>query len=179
MRTKKNNYEDFIKEDAEEMSYYDKLTLITIKSEGGKSRATRIQKLGLIINAIKEGKTPSSHGPYFYGGFSDDIEESLNYLLESGMIKIENGEYALTEYGRKILEYLEKKLDDDYKKLKEIVEDITPPLKKLNDRDLVTLTYLLFPELAKNSLIKEEIEKILESGKFKSFKIYIEDVKKK
>ena len=66
--------------------------------------------MGLIINAIKEGKTPSSHGPYFYGGFSDDIEESLNYLLEFGIIKIEEGEYTLTEYGKKILRYLEESL---------------------------------------------------------------------
>jgi len=175
------DYEEYIKEDAEELSYHDKLTLVTIAGSGGKSKATRIQKLGLIINAIKEGKTPSSHEPYFYGGFSDNIEESLSYLLDSGLIKKIGTEYTITEYGKKVLKFLETNNDEVYHTLKDIVDKIMPSFRRLKDDELVLLTYILFPELTEKSLIKEDmeksplknkIEKILKKGKLGDIDIY-------
>ena len=176
--SRENGEEEFLKEEAEELSYYDKLNLVILKNEGGKSRATRIQKLGLILNAIREGKTPSSHGPYFYGGFSDDIEESLTNLLESGIIKKEHKEYVLTNYGRKVMQYLEKLNDHEFTELIKIAKDIMPAFRELNDRELVIITYILFPELAKLSLIKDEslqreIQKVLRKQKLGHLKLFL------
>lgn len=173
-----NEEDEFISEEAEELSYYDKLNLVILKNESGKSRATRIQKLGLILNSIREGKTPSSHGPYFYGGFSDDIEESLINLLESGLIKKEHGEYVLTSYGQKVIQYLEKLNDHEFIELTKIARDIMPRLRELKDRELVILTYILFPELAKHSLIKDEslqkeIQRVLKKQKLGPLKLFL------
>lgn len=157
-----NKYHEFIEEDAEEASFFDKLVLLVLKHEDGKSRATRIQKFGLIVNSVYEGKTPSSHGAFYFGGFSDNIEESINQLIENGIIKYEHNQYILTDYGKEVLKYLERKGEPDFQKLKRIADTILPALKNLSDRDLIKLTYLLFPELTSKSLIKKEVLEVTE-----------------
>lgn len=153
------SYQEYIEDDVEWMSKPDWLTLIILKH--GKSRVTRLQKEALILNSILEGKTPSSHGPHFFGGFSDDLESALSRLAESGIIKKVGPEYTLTKYGKMVLSYLEKKPPEEFEELKNIANKILPLLNELSDEDIVDLTYLLFPELTTSSIIREKVARRL------------------
>ena len=164
-------YRDYIEDDVEFMNKYDWLTLLILKY--GKSKVTRLQKLALILNSILEGRTPSSHGPYFFGGFSDDIESSLSRLSESGIIKKVGSEYAITEYGKIVLKYLEENPPNEFKKMKNIADVVLPMLSTLSDQEVVDLTYLLFPELTTQSVIKEKVENRLKRLKRKIDKLGI------
>jgi len=152
-------YQDYIEDDVEYMNKSDWLTLLILKYR--KSRATRLHKVALILNSVLEGKTPSSHGPHFFGGFSDDLESSLSRLAESGIIKKVGSEYMLTKYGEKVLGYLERNPPDEFEKLKIIASKLLPSLNELSDEDIVDLTYLLFPELTTNSVIREKVARRL------------------
>jgi uncharacterized protein YwgA len=142
----------------EDLTFFDKLVLWLL-AHGEKSRATRLQKMGLIVNSIIEGKTPSSHGPHNFGGFSDEIEGAIIDLSEEGLVKSEGGIYRLTAYGKEILEQLQSSKDQESNKIKGASETITQGLRKLTDRDVTALTYVLFPELAKDSIIRKDVER--------------------
>lgn len=149
--------EDIIEEDLEDLGKYDKLVLAILRFSSAKS--TRIHKLGLIINAIIEGNVPESHGAYYYGGFSEDIDASLTQLMEDGLVMKTNDEFTLTTYGKKVLSLLEKREDREMEEIIEIASDVVESFSELDDRELLKLTYQLFPELTDKSLIKDKIIK--------------------
>jgi len=142
----------------EDLTFFDKLVLWLL-AHGEKSRATRLQKMGLIVNSVIEGKTPSSHGPYNFGGFSDEIEGAIIDLSEEGLVKNEAGIYRLTTHGKEILEQLQSSKDQESKRIKGVSETITQGLRRLPDKDVTALTYVLFPELAKDSMIRKDVER--------------------
>jgi uncharacterized protein YwgA len=158
--------------DAEDLTIYDKLVLWLL-DEAHESRTTRIQKLGLIVNSLREGRAPSSHGPHFYGGFSDEIDESLIHLRENGLVKESGAEtYSLSTYGKEVVACLAKSMDPESKKIHEASGVITPALRGMSDRDVTALTYALFPELTTESVIKAQIQKRTDSGQIKGIRIY-------
>ena len=68
------------------------------------SRATSVQKLGLLVRAAVEGRAPEGIGPHFSGGFDDDIAESLEGLNEEGYVfSNPDGTFALSMSGRELI----------------------------------------------------------------------------
>ncbi len=53
-----------------------KIAILIIRYSGD-IKSTRLQKLALVAKGILDGKIPTSHGAYLFGGYSDDIDESL------------------------------------------------------------------------------------------------------
>lgn len=49
------------------------------------------------------------HGPYLYGEYSDDADESMMQLQAYGAL---DGRWQITDYGRKLLEMIRKTTDD-------------------------------------------------------------------
>jgi hypothetical protein len=147
-----NSTQEFI----EDMSESDKIVLLTIANSPN-IKSTRLQKVALIIKAALDGKVESSHGAYLFGGFSDDIDESVNSLRSEGFLTYQNGiGFNVNEDGQKLFQSLsveESKLEN---KVKEVIKFVD----NLSDKQVTALTYKLFPQLTGNSIIKEEMNKI-------------------
>ena len=137
----------------------DELLIISLIGLSGKIKSTRLQKLSLLSKAIMEGKAPSTHNAYYFGAFSDEIEEDADQLREEGFLKYdeENG-FTLSDDGKKTMEEFKRSNPRLVEKLDKVVKAVS----ELNDKKLIALTYALFPQLTKNSLIKEKISKIPE-----------------
>ncbi len=135
----------------------DELLIISLIGLSGKIKSTRLQKLSLLSKAIMEGKVPSTHNAYYFGAFSDEIEEDAGQLREEGFLKFDevNG-FTLSDDGKKAMEEFER----SNPKLVEKMDKLIKAVSELNDKKLIALTYALFPQLTKNSLIKEKISKI-------------------
>ena len=135
----------------------DELLIISLIGLSGKIKSTRLQKLSLLSKAIMEGKVPSTHNAYYFGAFSDEIEEDAGQLREEGFLKFDevNG-FTLSDDGKKAMEEFER----SNPKLVEKMDKLIKAVSELNDKKLIALTYALFPQLTKNSLIKEKIYKI-------------------
>ena len=135
----------------------DELLIISLIGLSGKIKSTRLQKLSLLSKAIMEGKAPSTHNAYYFGAFSDEIEEDAGQLREEGFLKFDevNG-FTLSDDGKKAMEEFER----SNPKLVEKMDKLIKAVSELNDKKLIALTYALFPQLTKNSLIKEKISKI-------------------
>ncbi len=135
----------------------DKLVLLLTKYHGH-IKPTRLQKIALVIYSILEKKVPTDkYGAYFFGGFSDEIEESTEDLKEEGLVEYIPGKgFTLTSEGKKISELIEKTSKN--KGNIEIVRKVVESLKDLSDKEIVALTYSLFPELTKKSVIKDTPE---------------------
>ena len=135
----------------------DELLIISLIGLSGKIKSTRLQKLSLLSKAIMEGKVPSTHNAYYFGAFSDEIEEDAGQLREEGFLKFDevNG-FTLSDDGKKAMEEFER----SNPKLVEKLDKLIKAVSELNDKKLIALTYALFPQLTKNSLIKEKISKI-------------------
>ena len=135
----------------------DELLIISLIGLSGKIKSTRLQKLSLLSKATMEGKVPSTHNAYYFGAFSDEIEEDAGQLREEGFLKFDevNG-FTLSDDGKKAMEEFER----SNPKLVEKLDKLIKAVSELNDKKLIALTYALFPQLTKNSLIKEKISKI-------------------
>jgi len=155
-----DNIKDFIAE----MSEVDKIVLITI-ANSGKIKSTRLQKLTLIIKAVYDGKI-DLHKPYLFGGFSDEVDESVNSLRSEGFLIYENG-FRINEDGEKLYKAL---LSEKYE-LDQIAKDVIKMMGGLSDNQVTSITYKLFPALTKNSIIKDEMEKVGKDIIIQSFDI--------
>lgn len=164
--------ESFVDADVEDLTADDKLVLL-ILGYSKRTTSTRLHKLSLLVNAIVEGKRPSTHGAYYYGGFSDEVDSAMIQLEEDGLIK-RTGEkqLSLTEYGEKVKDTLSKSSDDQTAEVRDTVRFVADSLKAVPDQDLVDLTYILFPELTTRSVIKSKVDERIRSRKLRGVNVY-------
>lgn len=161
--------EEDLEEFAEIISEPEKLAILFI-GYSGEIKSTRLQKMALVAKAILEGKVPTTHGAYLFGGYSDDIDEGTETLRSEGFLKYESGRgFSLTDDGGKMFEYLKGKET----KLNDIAKKVSAMFKGLSDKQVTAITYKLFPQLTGNSVIKEEMERIGDSINIETFKMKI------
>jgi uncharacterized protein YwgA len=146
---------DVLRDRASSSSRWDKLVLaiLDLRPTG----ATSLQKLGLTVLSVMEGKTPGSYHPHHFGGFDDDVSESVDSLRSEGYVELVGGKtYRLTPAGQQLVEnYLS---DEESSRLKTISSSVIPLMRRLSDDEVVSVVYSLFPELAERSLIKHRVD---------------------
>lgn len=146
--------EGVLADKASETSETDKLVLALIRQRP--SRTTTVQKLGLIVHSVFKGAVPPGFEAHFFGGFNDDIDNSLDELLEEGYLwENDNGEYALTPAGKTLVDRF--LTDPTATKLKDVSDRIVRRMARLSDREILAVAYEMFPDLTKNSLIRDRV----------------------
>lgn len=122
------------------------------------SPRTSVQKLGLLVKAIVDRRLPDEFVSYYYGGFSEEVTETLAGLVEEGFARrVPRGAFALTSDG----DSLSKAIGTDRKLGGGIVavsHEIIEFVASLDDGEVVSLMYGLFPELTTESRIKDDVE---------------------
>ncbi|MDR1404382.1 MAG: hypothetical protein LBJ20_02280 [Candidatus Methanoplasma sp.] len=154
--------DDMLKFDREDLSPADLLVLFI--SGNSPALRTRIQKISFLYDEIynKERKEADHHA-YFFGGYSDDIEESMENLVDMGVLDEGRDGYVLTEYGKALTESLMDQKDQREKK--ERIDRIKNALSNVADRRVVGLTYRFYEETASNSAIRSSVERMNLSSK--------------
>jgi len=159
---------DELTEFVEAASEPEKETLLII-GHTGEIKSTKLQKISLIVKAAMDGKVPTTHGAYLFGGYSDDVEEAAEGMRSEGFLAYESGKgFSLTQDGKDIFELLSKKEP----KMNETVRQVIEMLRGLSDKQITAITYKLFPEFTKNSIIKDEMKKIGENINIETFKLH-------
>ena len=169
-----NTTDDF-RELVKDLSLTEKLVILIV-ANSKKIKNTRLQKLSLIIKATLEGKTPESHGAYFLGGFSDEVEEGASALKDEGLLQHEPKEgFSLSPDGKKIAKIIEETSSKESKLVSSIVEKF----QSFSDSKLTAFTYVLFPELTSESVIKEKMNELSHSLNLTEFSLDDKDKLKK
>ena len=124
---------------------------------------TRLQKITLLFEEIYDTHGPEKkHGAYFFGGYSDEIDESATTLTSAGIIDETRHGYVLTDYGRKLKEYSEKCIENDGDEtgmtIIHGIRNIVRSLNKIPDRNVVGLTYYYYEDTAVRYTIKESVD---------------------
>ncbi len=118
---------------------------------------TRLQKIALLYSKAYNADT-DSYGAYLFGGYSDEVDESSDSLVDKGIIQETTRGYVITGYGQKLKVLLSKGLEDS----DDLIHGI-PNLKKsvsrLSDKSIVGLTYHFFKETTVNSTIKDSVDR--------------------
>jgi len=153
---------EILEDKAQNAALSDKLVLALVSRRP--SRATAIQKIGLLVNSVLSGTVPAGFEPHFFGGFNETIDASVEELQEEGFLwQDDAGAYSLTPSGKSLLEdYL---TDRESTKVKELTEQIAGRMANLSDREIIAIAYEMFPELTGKSLIKE---KVAQTRRFKN-----------
>lgn len=151
---------DYLLDDAQDLTQCGKVLLVILNFSP--TKVTRIHKLSLFINsAIQDScEKPDSHGAYHFGGFSEEMDSALTQFLEDGVATKIDGEFKITDYGKQLINILQKDLSDPF--MLEVFNIGNPLLKSLmnlSDKQLLRLTYQLFPETTTHSVIKKEVER--------------------
>ena len=148
---------ELLKGKATEATEYDKLVLALLRRRP--SRTTAVQKVGLLVHAVYTGEVPKGFNPHFFGGFNDDIDQSLEELQEGGFVYAgPDDALALTPSGEELVsDYL---TDPDSTKVKDVADRIVPRMARLTDSEILAVMYELFPELTTNSLIKNRVQRV-------------------
>lgn len=158
-----------------DLSLTEKLVVLIV-ANSKKIKNTRLQKLSLIVKATLEGKTPESHGAYFFGGFSDEVEEGASALKDEGLLQHETKEgFSLSLDGQRIAKIIE----ETSPKESELVRSIVHKFQSFNDSKLTAFTYVLFPELTNESIIKEKMNELGNSLNLTEFSLEDKDKLKK
>ena len=154
--------QEMIDSDYDDLSDSDIIVLLIV-DEKRPVLKTRLQKISLLYHELYEKTTGGTdHNAYFFGGYSDDIDESAVNLTDMGILEENKNGYALTEYGRKLRQYILDEYEDE-EQIKEI-ENIKSATALIPDRNLVGLTYHFYDETIKNSTIVDSVRKLNESS---------------
>lgn len=121
------------------------------------SPRTSVQKLGLLVKAIIDRRLPDEFVSYYYGGFSEEVTESLSSLVDEGFARRSSGgSYELTPAGSTLARTLEA--DQKLGRVSSTSAELLDFVAGLDDGEVVSLLYGLFPELTTESRIRDDVE---------------------
>lgn len=153
---------DMIEADFDGLSDSEVLVLLFM-DEGASTFKTRLQKLSLLYHELYDaGSYSTDHHAYFFGGYSDDIDESATNLTDMGILDETEHGYELTEYGIKLRRFFQKEYDDEEQM--DRIDRIKKAVSLIPDRNLVGLTYHFYQDSAKNSTIKKSVDRMNSSS---------------
>lgn len=137
----------------------------------GAVHRTRLQKVLLLFEEIfGKGERPAGYSAYFYGGYSDDVEESASALTSAGILYETREGYVLSEYGRKLRDHAGKVIREsgskDRKAIVEGVPRIVQSISDVPDRYVVGLTYHFYSDTASRSTIRESVDRLNGSASY-------------
>lgn len=160
--------------DADDLSYSDVLVIFLMDKRP--IMKTRLQKMSLLYNELyNDDKGSANHNAYFFGGYSDDIDESAENLVDIGIVNEDREGYTLTDYGIKLKDYIINDISNQSIEVNRI-DNIKKSLSTVSDKRLVGLTYSFYEDTAVNSTIKSSVEKM--NGNLKLNDKLLSDVKK-
>lgn len=160
------------------------LILMIIDACGNKIESkTKIQKIAYFFS-IKNNEN-YQYNPYYYGPYSRIIEEGLSELTGAGFVEVntcsfraeddkgfekKRYDYAVTNSGKELLDYLKSAHKKDYDKIYEI----SNKLKDANylDLSIAAKSYYILRETEQNITHEQISEK---AGKF-GWEIYRNDI---
>lgn len=130
---------------------------------------TRLQKITLLFEEMYGILKPEAmHSAYFFGGYSDEIDESATGLTSAGIIDETSRGYVLTDYGRRLREYAERCIDNEGDETGMTViggiRNIVRSLNGIPDRNVVGLTYQYYQDTAVRPEIKESVDLLNEKA---------------
>lgn len=125
------------------------------------------QKVAFLASRILAGlenldmNVSSDFIPYNYGYFSEDMDESLQFLHDIGYIDQDN--FALTDIGQEAFSELKAESPRALSKLSEIKK----AFENLSAKDLIYATYRLYPESEERSQIADSVSsRVLDTVSF-------------
>jgi len=117
---------------------------------------TKLQKMIFLISQeIPELEEELDFEAYRYGMYDQTIEEILDGLQKDGFIKIKDDQIILQEEAVKRIQEISK----DLKEKISILEEVKDLLNDLAEDEMLVLMYFKFPEFARYSEKKKEIER--------------------
>ena len=134
-------------------------------------RKTRLQKTTLLFDEVfGVGDSPSDHSAYFFGGYSDNIDESAVSLTSAGILDETEEGYQLSTYGKQLREYATERIlnggDPEEKEIVDGMPKIVESISEIPDRYVVGLTYQYYEETAVKSTIRESVVKLNRSARY-------------
>lgn len=107
-----------------------------------------------IVNNDEELRDDADFEAYYYGPYSEPAEEAMEHLIAYGLAKKENGNFNITEKGKKIVNILKKNhFDIDI----ELIDEIKKFLNDLTSDERILFTYVLNPDYTTESKIRETV----------------------
>ncbi len=121
---------------------------ITLDSYRKGVTKTRIQLLSFYLKNIFDMEV--EFNPYYFGPYSEAIQEKLNSTRHLMYYYSKNGLYVLGSKGKELYEVIKRDRPD--------IIAIAEGVAILNDKQLLGIVYNLFPEMFENAVNKEEAE---------------------
>jgi len=146
-----------------ELELHDPLDLVLVLAIGPKPAShLAVQKRAILISKIL-GVDPEAE-PYYYGPYSETITEKLQDAKNATLFRRRSGKYELTPMGARAYELLMERLRVEKG---EDVPRFIETLHRMNEDELLALTYHLFPESFEESKIKDEARAMISRFKAK------------
>lgn len=159
-----NKYE-IMMSDLEDLTHADIMVMVASKNR----LRTEIQKLALIYNCTANKYTDYKEWWGFHEGFSDEIEESIGNLRNSGIITEYNERFTLSNYGKELLSMIKIRNKETFYMI-ESMQTLCHTLRDATERFLTGMTHHFFPDVSVNPSIAESV------GIFNS-NVWLDDVK--
>ena len=153
----------------EEFKMLDNDTVLSILSIGD-SRMSHLKLQKMVFLLARVGKLISKATPYKFGAFDEYLMEKLQSKGQD-LISRQGAKYLLTEKGKEI--YLITR--DKVREKKPVVVEFSDVIRKMNENELLAVTYFLFPEYASNSEIYRSVSADIEIIKKRKSNFVVSD----
>ena len=150
------------------------ISLIGTDPNGILNDKLRIHKLAFLTDKILKDEDLDEDldfVPHYMGPYAENLDDSIDKMSNQGIIKkneIGKGiEYSLTKLGKLVL----GKIKSEKLPVYDIAKDVNEDMINFKSMEITSLVYDLYPDFAKNSLIKEKLPK---TNKYDHFSINLD-----
>jgi len=140
------------------LSDIQKIILVTLNANEAESidSKLKIQKIMFLIsNNIEELTEQFNFENYLIGPYSEIVDEELEQLKIEGFVR-RGYRHILTSYGRRLAEYYEQRLPENYRRM---IFDMKQLLNDLSEDEILGIIYSTFPDTIVESVYYDDIYK--------------------
>ena len=109
----------------------------------------------LIAKNIDKVNKEASFEADFFGPFSENLEEEVDDLVLDDLL-LKNSKIRISSEGEKVVGHIKKIFTDEQL---ELIDDMKEFLNDLSEEELLAFIYFSYPEMARESLVRKNIEK--------------------
>lgn len=141
--------EDWVRDEVAALSPEEKIALAALASDSP-MQPMRFQKVALLVTKLMGQDSVLDAEAFHFGAFSENLIHAMDDLKEAGVLSAM--EPKLTDFGRQVLsEWM--RTEPEWGRAEALVR----ATRSIPEKELVAITYELFPKLTEKSRIKEDL----------------------
>ena len=112
------------------------------------------KEMFLVANYLDRIHDVADYEPHSYGPYSEPVENKMDQLVKSGLVRGDRNRFELTDLGHEMATLAARSFTDDEHSA---IDDFKEFLNDLSNDEILLFIYVTFPDYAEESLVCDKI----------------------